>query len=429
MERVFSAFWRYSMWNLPHKIGLQPENEVFSMSKIISQILIDNDKGLYLTNCDLTSDALELGGNGNWSIRKNRLSGGLSDGVDQVIVNNGKMSFTILPTRGMGIYRGECGGNFLGWHSPVKNPVNPAFINLLEPDTCRGWLKGFNECIVRCGLYSNGANCIDKVPQPDGSYVEEVINMHGHIANIPAKYVEIQIIPGDPIELVVIGIVKEAACFCPQYRLTTRISTFVGSNKFSISDEVSNFGALPAEFQMLYHCNFGPPFLEEGAKLVAPSLEAAPRDARAAEDMDTWDYYKTPEVGYAEQNSYHDFAAKTDGTTLALLKNKAGDKGVTLRWNKKQLPYFCQWKRTASIAEGYVTGIEPATNFPNVKTFERKQGRVINLKPGQTYRMDLSLEVQENQKQVQAIENEINKVLDGRKTLVHPQPIAKWSPL
>ena len=145
------------------------------MSKSISQILIDNDKGLYLTNCNLSSDALGLGGSGNWSIRKNRLRGGLSDGVDQVIVNNGKMSFTILPTRGMGIYRGECGGNFLGWNSPVKNPVNPAFINLLEPDTCRGWLKGFNECIVRCGLYSNGANCVDQVPQADRELPETAI--------------------------------------------------------------------------------------------------------------------------------------------------------------------------------------------------------------------------------------------------------------
>jgi hypothetical protein len=267
------------------------------------------------------------------------------------------------------------------------------------------------------------------VPQADGSFVEEVLNMHGHIANIPAKYVEIQIIPGDPVELVVIGVVEEAACFCPQYRLTTRISTFVGSNKFSIRDEVSNFGSLPVEFQMLYHCNFGPPFLEEGAKLVTPSLEGAPRDARAAEDMQTWDYYKAPEAGYAEQNSYHDFAAAEDGSTLALLKNQAGNKGLTLRWNKNQLPCFCQWKRTASLAEGYVTGIEPGTNFPNIKTFERQQGRVINLQAGQTYCMDLSLEVAEDSKQVQAVESEIAKLLGNRKIQLHLQPIAKWSPL
>ncbi|NMA19872.1 MAG: aldose 1-epimerase family protein [Lentisphaerae bacterium] len=394
-----------------------------------SQVVLDNDTGFYVENFVLSSENLPFRSAGNWSITKSRLKGGLSDGIDQVTVNNGHLSFTILTTRGMGLYRGDCGGNFLGWHSPAANPVNPAFINLLEPDSCQGWLKGFNECIVRCGLHSNGANGIDRIRQADGSYEETLLNLHGHIANLPAKYVELQVIYSDPIELVVIGVVEEAACFCPQYRLTTRMSTFVGSSKISIQDQVMNFGAVPAEFQMLYHCNFGRPFLDPGARLVAPSLEAAPRDPRAAEDIDTWDIYKAPEAGYAEQCSYHDFAAASDGSTLSMLRNQAGDKGVTLRWNKNQLPCFCQWKHTASDCEGYVTGMEPATNYPNLKTFERENGRVVNLQPQQVYTIDLDLEVQENSAEVAAIESEISKLLDGRKTLVHPNPIAKWSPV
>ncbi|MFA6931699.1 MAG: aldose 1-epimerase family protein [Lentisphaeria bacterium] len=399
------------------------------MSEKITQIVLNNDTGFYVEDFFLSSEKLNLSEHGNWSIVKTRLKGGLSDGIDQVTVNNGHMNFTILTSRGMGLYRGECAGNFMGWISPAKNPVNPAFINLLEPDSCQGWLKGFNECIVRCGLHSNGANGIDRIPQSDGSTKEALLNLHGHIANLPAKYVELQVILSDPIELVVIGVVEEAACFCPQYRLTTRMSTFVGSSKIDIQDQVLNFGATEAEFQMLYHCNFGSPFLESGARLLAPSLEAAPRDARAAENIDTWDVYKAPEAGYAEQCSYHDFAAAADGATLSLLRNQAGDKGVTLRWNKKQLPCFCQWKHTAADCEGYVTGMEPATNYPNLKTFERENRRVINLQPQQVYNIDLSLEVQENNAQVAAIENEISKLLNGRKTLVHPNPIAKWSPI
>lgn len=395
------------------------------MSDKISRVAIDNDNGFYAETLVLTAENQNLPG--NWSIVKRRLQGGLSDGIDQVEINNGHLSFTILTSRGMGIFRGSCGGNTLGWDSPAKNPVHPSQINLLEQNGL-GWLKGFNECIVRCGLHSNGAAGLDRVKDNSGSYSETLLTLHGHIANLPAKYVELQVIPGDPIELVVIGVVEEAACFCPQYRLTTRMSTLVGSNVIRIRDEVLNFGALPAEFEMLYHCNFGPPFLDTGARLVSPTLEVAPRDPRAAEDIDTWDIYQAPEAGYAEQGNYHDFAAAPDGSTLSMLCNQAEDKGVTLRWNKNQLPCFCQWKHTAALCEGYVTGMEPATNYPNLKTFEREQGRVINLLPQQPYVIDLALEVQENAAQVAAVKAEVAALLGNRKTIVHPRPIAKWSP-
>ena len=45
---------------------------------------------------------------------------------------------------------------------------------------------------------------------------------------------------------------------------------------------------------------------------------------------------------------------------------------------------FCQWKHTAGLNEGYVTGLEPATNYPNPKRFERERGRVVTLQAGQT---------------------------------------------
>ncbi len=397
------------------------------MSETISRIALDNDTGFYAETLVLTAENQNMLSSGDWSITKKRLRGGLSDGVDQVEINNGHLSFTVLTTRGMGIYRGSCGDLSLGWDSPAKNPVNPAFINLMEQNGL-GWLKGFNECVVRCGLHSNGAAGLDRVKNISGEYSETLLNLHGKIANLPAKYVELQVIPGDPVELVVIGVIEEAACFCPQYRLTTRMSTTVGSNTIRIRDEILNFGALPAELEMLYHCNFGPPFLETGARLVAPALEVAPRDPRAAEDIDTWDLYQAPLAGYAEQGNYLDFAAAADGSTLSMLCNRAGDQGVTLRWNKNQLPCFCQWKHTTAECEGYVTGMEPATNYPNLKTFEREQGRVINLQPRQSYVIDLALEVQENAAQVAAVGAEVEALLGQRKTLVHPRPIGKWSP-
>ena len=48
----------------------------------------------------------------------------------------------------------------LGWKSPVHGPVHPNFVPLNEPSGL-GWLDGFDELFVRCGLESNGAPDFD----------------------------------------------------------------------------------------------------------------------------------------------------------------------------------------------------------------------------------------------------------------------------
>ncbi|MEJ7595915.1 MAG: hypothetical protein WKF77_30760 [Planctomycetaceae bacterium] len=47
-----------------------------------------------------------IGSNEDWSASMRRLAGGLSDGVDVVTLDNGRLSLDILPTRGMEFWRG-----------------------------------------------------------------------------------------------------------------------------------------------------------------------------------------------------------------------------------------------------------------------------------------------------------------------------------
>ena len=67
-----------------------------------------------------------------WSIRKTTLRGGPSDGVDIIEVDNGALSFSVLPTRGMGIWRAAYKGLDVAWNSPVKGPVHPSLIDLQD---------------------------------------------------------------------------------------------------------------------------------------------------------------------------------------------------------------------------------------------------------------------------------------------------------
>ncbi len=398
------------------------------MRKEKNWTLTDVKTGLWLESLQITPETLECSTPANWSIIKRTLHGGYTDGVDVIDVDNGALSFTIIPTRGMGLWKGRYDGCEIGWQSPVAGPVNPMFINTLECGGL-GWLQGFDECIVRCGLNSNGAPGKDLVPNNNGTLSEVILPLHGRIANTPANHVSVSVIETDGVtELVITGIVDEGMLFFPSLRLETRISTIVGSNTVTLHDEVVNMNTVPRELELLYHCNYGSPFLEEGSLLVAPSRRVAPRDSRAMEDLATYHTYLPPTPGYVEQVYWHELCADSSHRTVAMLRNRAGNKGVAIRFNIQQLPCFIQWKNTAGLSDGYVTGLEPGTNLPNPKIFERQNGRVITLAPGQRHTVDLAMEIHTTAEGVHHVENEIKNLLNGTVLEVHAKPIATWSP-
>ena len=82
-----------------------------------------------------------------------------------------------------------------------------------------------------------------------------------------------------------------------------------------------------------------------------------------------------------------------DGYGAALLESRDGEAGVLVRYDRSTLPWFIIWKLLADPRDGYVVGLEPSTNFPNLRTFERTQGRVQRLEPGEmrTFRVSMEL--------------------------------------
>ncbi len=216
-------------------------------------LLTDVTDGVYVERISLKSDDVGGAAGGaaqGYSVTKRTLRGGPSDGVDIIEVDNGRFALVVVPTRGMGIRRAVCGDMILGWKSPVHGPVHPSLVPLWEPSGL-GWLSGFDELLVRCGLESNGA------PEfwPNGALRYP---LHGKIANTPAHRVSVTI-DGDSGEIAVTGEVDEARLFGGKLRLTTTISTQVGRPGFTVADEIENLSAEPGEFELLYHVNFGLP--------------------------------------------------------------------------------------------------------------------------------------------------------------------------
>ncbi len=364
-----------------------------------------------------------------WAVTKRTLRGGRRDGVDLIEVNNGALSFSVLPTRGMGIWKGEYAGDCLGWESPVRDgPVNPRFVNLMNKGGL-GWLEGFDELLVRCGVENNGAPYELKTINPDGSERHTTFGLHGKIASIPASFVAVHI-ETEPAESITIeGVVDEASLFSTQVRMTTAITTTPGSNRVLIRDRFLNLGDSPSAIQVLYHWNFGAPYLEEGARLVAPLQTLVPRDPRAQEGLDHHDIFDVPTPGFAEQVYFCELHGETqDSRTLVMLRNRVGNKGVVLRFARSQLPAFTLWKNTGGLRSGYVTGLEPATNYPNPKPFEQARQRVVTLPPNGTYDVETILEVLNTEEAVAAVEAEIQTLQARSVPTIHRKPIEPFAP-
>lgn len=392
-----------------------------------SFVLTDVDSGVFREEWMLDRQSgPDLDGSPDWSISKYTLRGGLSDGVDVVTLDNGELAISVLPTRGMGLWRGDYGDIPIEWKSPVARPVNPQFVNLQERSGL-GWLNGFNELLCRCGLAWNGPPGTDRVLNNNGDPIETELTLHGKIANLPAHYVEVEVLDKGPGTLSVTGVVDETMMFGPAMRLTSTVSTVVGSNAITIHDRVTNLAAQPAELELLYHTNIGRPFLEEGSKLVAAFAECAPRDSHSASSADDFDAYPGPQAGFTEEAFFFELATADDDRSTVLLRNAAGDRGLSLTFAKQQLPCFTVWKNTQAEPDGFVTGLEPGTNYPNLKTFERERDRIISLAPGASYETEIEIAVYDSADQISEVEESIRSRQPDDARL-HSSPVERFTP-
>jgi Domain of unknown function (DUF4432) len=356
-----------------------------------------------------------------WSVKKMTLHGGKQEGVDIIVVDNGRLKFTVCPTRGMGVLSVTLDDVSLGWNSPVKEVVHPRLINL-ESRGGLGWLEGFNEWMVRCGLESNGHPGLDKFINNVGDEATMELTLHGKIANIPASEVEVVIDPRPPYRIRVRGRVDERMFYGPKLEMHTEISTDPGSNSFQIADVITNRGSDEQEFQVLYHANYGPPLLEEGASFAGAVERVTPFNEHAAKDVARYTEYKGPQLGFIEQVYCIRPLADAEGRALIMLQNRARDKAVSMAFPVSELPYVALWKNTNAESEGYVTGLEPGTGFPNNRRIERKFGRVPKLAPGGSYGAKIDFTIHVTANEVVQVANRINTLQGGVQPVLDDRP-------
>jgi len=379
-----------------------------------SWMLTDADTSTEKGNWQINSSQLKLG-NEPFSIEQKVLHGGKQEG-SKVITLTSKNGLTIMlsPTRGMDLLRVTGHGVRLGWDSPVNEVVNPAYINL-ESRNGLGWLEGFNEMMVRCGFEWTG-HPVTK----DGV----IYTLHGKAGNTPASKVEVIVDDKAPHEIRIRGLLKEHTFKKANLETWTELRYVPGSDSFTVHDVLTNKADYPHDYQIIYHSNFGTPILEENARFIAPLASVSPFNDYAKKGLDHWATYGAPTKDFDEMVFNLKPKADSNGKTVAAVINSKGDKGASIEFDTHQLPLLTMWKNTDTLKQGYVTGIEPGTNYAYPVTIEKEQGRVKQLQAGESTEFTLTYSLLKDAAAVSKVEQRVKDIQGNESIKVDEKPIA-----
>ena len=320
-----------------------------------------------------------------FSVKNYIMTDGRANNTRAIDVINGKGLFmTILPDRCMDIYQLIYKDTNMSYISAC-GAVHPGYYDNRGIEFLRSFYAGF---LTTCGLETICA------PSEDAG---EALGLHGRIGNIPAdnycaKIIEDGTISGAP-EIVITGLMTQARLFGDKYSLTREIKIYTNENKFEIRDVVKNTGFKQSPHMILYHLNYGYPFLDENIEINLPSAETVPVDDFSAQDLDKWQKFNTPQPGIEEQCYYHKLKKDAAGRAKYSLYNPGLKKGLSVDYDAGALDYLIQWKM---CGEGdYVLGLEPANCRGGGRKKARDNGILKFLEPSEEAKYHIAVNLSE----------------------------------
>ena len=264
---------------------------------------------------------------GPWSVRKTVLHGGKQEGVELITIDNGTMTLSVTPTRGMGLLEVRSGDLRLGWTRRSRRWCIPSSSTWRAAAGSAG-SKASTRCWCAAGWSSPVIPGGDEFVDNTGAKAEMELTLHGKIGNIPASEVEVVVDRAPPHRIRVRGVVHERSFFGPKLELATEVSTVPGTRTFRVDDAVTNRGAASQEFQLIYHANFGAPLLEKGATVLAPVERITPMNDHAATSIDHYATYEGPTAGFIEQVYLVSPLADPKGGPASPAERGEGSRGV-----------------------------------------------------------------------------------------------------
>ena len=332
-------------------------------------------------------------------VRRAELLEGNERGAGLIEVSNASgLSFSLLPGRALDIASASYRGMSLCFRGNTGD-VGPAFY---EPPGY-GWMRGFfGGLLTTCGMTFVGH------PEVDSEEEGEELGLHGRLSFLPAKQIRAGgRWHGDDYVIEAEGRIREAVVFGTCLELSRSVSTTLGERSIRIHDRVENLAAERSPLMMLYHMNPGFPLLDEGARLVVRSE----RSTRWLDDVevgpDTYAEAPPPQAGAGDVVYVHRPVADDNGWVTAALVNERLGLGLRFRFPAAELPLLTQWQHFATRT--YVTGIEPGNCSPLGRAWNRANGCLQHIGPGEVREFHMEITVLDGSEDLADVEREINR--------------------
>jgi galactose mutarotase-like enzyme len=178
--------------------------------------------------------------------------------------------------------------------------------------------------------------------------------------------------------LYILGEVKECALFGKNL-LLKRVYK-VTESSLDIVDTLENLAYMDTEYVLLYHINYGYPFLDECLQLDIPATKSDPLTAIAQANKTDMFRITAPVDGGDEHVYYHTLSQ-------GKIRLTNPEKGITVRmeYDTADFPVTLQWK--SMISGDYALGIEPSlTRFDNFKM------QVLKAQTSKTYKIKINFQ-------------------------------------
>lgn len=233
--------------------------------------------------------------------------------------------------------------------------------------------------------------------------------MHGRIRTTPAEHLSAGAAwEGEDYVLRISGEMREGELFGENLVLRRSLETVLGQKSLTLIDEIENQGFRDEPLMLLYHINIGYPLLDEGTRLLAPTRSVTPRDQAASGHEDRWNLMDPPRDNEPEYVFIHDLAWDSKGNGVVCVVNDRLKLGLKIQFTGEHLPYFMEWKSTAS--GDYVLGLEPANSSVYGRPYHEAEGSLHRLSPFAKERNVLTFTVLEGEEELRAAQAEIEAI-------------------
>jgi hypothetical protein len=283
----------------------------------------------------------------------------------------GGLQIRVLPDRGLDIGAAWFAGSPVAWLSPVGETAWSEGDNWLA-----GWAGGL---LTTCGLRNVGV--------PSGGHP-----MHGSATGLRASGVHVtrSVEHDGSIAVTVAGTMIDASAFGPVLRLERTITVHTGRSDIVIVDDTSNLGQRAEQSPILYHVNFGYPFLGPSSFVDGRIMWSEPRDPDSARVGQDWAMMGPPLLDDEDVVVEHGVAEGSDGwRTLRVVSPESGQQ-ASVAWDAATLPRVHTWRR--ATRGSYAMAVEPANCSVLGREHDRAAGTAPWLEPGQRRRTRLRIE-------------------------------------